>query len=413
MKSFPPEELYYITVIDQLRSILEKGILSHEIVSSLETQGELEYTSIASEEVVGRRRNKLTPAGKSLWHYANLYFQPRNPMMYSIVRKKEGRSTDLEDFVVISISKEVLHEGGVLITDGNAANAPTQFYPLSEGLDILRKQWNIIRNDWWNEDVGSKRKIMAECLVPNIVNPDHINSIFVVNTEIGSQVKQIVGERQISVVPEPHMFFEPKIKTRVGDNISLIDGDMFFSTMQTLTISVNLQGIMGKGLASRAKYQFPDVYVEYQDACRARKLTARQPYLYKRETSLDYELSDSSLPLSTPDAVKWFLLFATKRKWRDDSRLDDIEGGLDWVKKNYEKEDIKSLAIPALGCGLGNLSWADMGPLMCKYLHRIEIPVAIYLPREHEIDKQYLDESYLLGGQVNRPSLSSKQLAFF
>lgn len=237
---------------------------------------------------------------------------------------------------------------------------------------------------------------MAECLVPNIVNPDHINSIFVVNTEIDSQVKQIVGERQISVVPEPHMFFEPKIKTGVGDNISLIDGDMFFSTMQTLTISVNLQGIMGKGLASRAKYQFPDVYVEYQDACRARKLTARQPYLYKRETSLDYELSDSSFPLSTPDAVKWFLLFATKRKWRDDSRLDDIEGGLDWVRRNYKKEDIKSLAMPALGCGLGKLPWADVGPLMCKYLHGMEIQVEIYLPREKDIDPQYLKAPYLL-----------------
>ena len=409
MRSFPPEELYYITHIDNLRSILEKGILSHERTVQLE----LKYTSIYNEEVVSIRKNKLTSAGKSLWYYANLYFQPRNPMMYSIVRKKDERSINLEDFVVISISKEVLHKGGVLITDGNAANAPTQFYSLSEGIDILRKQWNIIRNDWWNEDVGSKRKIMAECLVPNIVNPDHINSIFVVSTEIVSQVKQIVGERKISVVPEPHMFFEPKIKTRVGDNISLIDGDMFFSTMQTLTISVNLQGIMGKGLASRAKYQFPDVYVEYQDACRARKISTRRPYLYKRETSLDYELADPSLPLSTANAVKWFLLFATKRKWRDDSRLEDIEGGLDWVRRNYETEDIKSLAMPALGCGLGNVSWADVGPLICKYLHGLEIPVAIYLPREREINPQYLTESYLLGDRANKPSSSAKQLAFF
>ena len=167
------------------------------------------------------------------------------------------------------------------------------------------------------------------------------------------------------------------------------------------------------GLASRAKYQFPDVYVEYQDACRARKITARRPHLYKRETSLDYELADPSLPLSTPNAVKWFLLFSTKRNWRDNSRLDDIEDGLDWVRRNYQKEDIRSLAMPALGCGLGNLSWTDVGPLMCKYLHGIDIPVAIYLPREHEIDKQYLDEAFLLGNQANGSSSSAKQLAFF
>ena len=56
MKSFPPEELYYITVIDHLQSILERGILSHEIVAPLEAQEVLEYTSIASEEVVSQTR---------------------------------------------------------------------------------------------------------------------------------------------------------------------------------------------------------------------------------------------------------------------------------------------------------------------------------------------------------------------
>ena len=248
MRSFPPEVLYYIAHIDNLESILEKGILSHERIEQLE----LGNTSIYNEEVVSIRRNKITPDGKSLWQYANLYFQPRNPMMYSIVSAR-----DIENLVVISISKEVLGEHDVRITDGNAAIAPTQFYSRSEGLKILKHQWNTIRNDWWNKDDGSKRKIMAECLVPGSVNSKHIHSLFVVSAAIGSRVKQIVGDRQISVIPEPHMFFQPGSRAQIGDNISLVDGDMFFSTMQTLTISVNLQRIMGKGLASRAKYQFP------------------------------------------------------------------------------------------------------------------------------------------------------------
>ena len=128
MRSFPPEELYYITHIDNLQSILEKGILSHARSAQLK----LEYTSIYNEEVVSIRRNKITPDGKSLWHYANLYFQPRNPMMYSIVNTR-----DKENLVVISISNKVLHEHDVLVTDGNAANAPTQFYSQSDGLKSL------------------------------------------------------------------------------------------------------------------------------------------------------------------------------------------------------------------------------------------------------------------------------------
>ena len=403
MRSFPPEELYYISHINNLQSILANGILSHDEIAQLD----LKYTPIYDANVVSIRKDKSTPAKLSLWHYANLYFQPRNPMMYSVVHTKQK-----ENLVVISASDKILDNPGVFITDGNAANAPTQFYSRAEGLKVLRRQWSIIRNEWWNKEDGSKRKIMSECLVPNRVNSDHINTLYVANGEVANRVKQITSERHISVVPEPNIFFQQNITTQVGDNISLFDGDMFFSDMQTLTISVNLQGIMGKGLASRAKHQFPDVYVEYQDACRARKLSARRPYLYKRETSLDYELSDPSLPLSTANAVKWFLLFATKRNWRNDSRLDDIEGGLAWVRKNYKLEKIESLAMPALGCGLGNLSWTDVGPLMCKYLHGIDIPVAIYLPREHKIDEQFLETSYLLGHQGSKPHSSAKQMNF-
>ncbi|MXZ00267.1 DUF4433 domain-containing protein, partial [Candidatus Poribacteria bacterium] len=42
------------------------------------------------------------------------------------------------------------------------------------------------------------------------------------------------------------------------------------------------------------------------------------------------------------------------------------------------------------------LDWKDVGPLMCKYLHGIGIPVAIYLPRERTIPQEYLTASHLL-----------------
>ena len=312
-------------------------------------------------------------------------------MMYRVVHEKGAR-----DLAVLSIAKEILHTPGIFITDGNAANTPTQFYLPSSGLRILRQQWKIVQNEWWNNLDGSKRKIMAECLIPDRVPPEFITSVYVANEETRRRVSEKIGSRSIAIIPEPNMFFQPNRRNRIGENISLIDGDMFFSTLQTLTISVNLQGVMGKGLASRAKYQFPDVYVAYQDACRSKRVTATKPYLYKREGSLDAELADHGPELHTRNAVKWFLLFATKREWRENSRLEDIEGGLGWVQRNFQKEGIESLAMPALGCGLGGLDWKDVGPLMCSYLHGIGIPVAIYLPREQKISQGYLTESHLL-----------------
>ncbi|GAB4225330.1 MAG: DarT ssDNA thymidine ADP-ribosyltransferase family protein [Stanieria sp.] len=385
------KSLYYITHINNLPSILERGILSHKKVEELQVT----YQPIYDSGIVSKRKDKRTPERDSLWEYANLYFQARNPMMYRVVHEKEKR-----DIAIVGVKSEVLQINGGFVTDGNAANDPTQFFPAKEGLKIVENQWKIIQSDWWNDQDGSKRKIMSECLIPNQISPEFIHSIFVVDHVAKQKVESIIGSTQIHIVPEPHMFFQPKSAVRIGKNISVIDGDMFFSNMQTLTISVNLQGVMGKGLASRAKYQFPDVYVVYQDACRKKQLTATIPYLYKREASLDQELADLSVPLSTPNAVKWFLFFTTKKHWKQNSNIEDIEGGLDWVRKNYHSVGIKSLAMPALGCGLGNLTWNEVGPLMCSYLHDIDIQVAIYLPREHPIQNEYLTDNFLLKKNV-------------
>ena len=198
---------------------------------------------------------------------------------------------------------------------------------------------------------------MAECLVRERIAPDHIHTIFVADPDTKQKAERVIGASRVPIVPEPNMFFQPRFATRIG-NVSLVNGDMFFSDMQTLTVSVNLQGIMGKGLASRAKYQFPDVYVNYQDACRSRRITATKPYLYKREASFDEELADLTSPLETPNAVKWFLLFATKRKWREDSRMDDIEGGLGWFRDHFKAEGIRS------DCATGpwmRAGWSELG----------------------------------------------------
>ncbi len=193
------------------------------------------------------------------------------------------------------------------------------------------------------------------------------------------------------------MFFQPTWRSSVTQHMSLVEGDMFFSTMQTFTVSVNTVGIMGKGLATRAKYQFPDVYVVYQDACRSKKLQMGKPYLYKRESFVDEELADEPSSLSTPNSSKWFLLFATKKHWRENSDIAGIEQGLQWIKDKYKTQGIESLAIPALGCGLGGLDWKDVGPLICQYLVTLNIPVAIYLPREKEIPPEHLTSKFLLG----------------
>ena len=386
-KVFEVKNLYYITHIGNLSSIVGNGIFSHREV---ERRG-IHVTPVYDADIVESRKNRITPDGKSLWNYANLYFQPRNPMLYRIVAEK-----DKNEIAILAIRKEVLNAPGVFVTTGNAASVATDILLPQQGLKEIRQLSSILMSEYWKEEDGSKRKIMAECLIPERVPPEFIDTIFVANHVAAEKVKQVVPDAGISIIPEPLMYFQPARQIKIAPNISLNEGDMFFSQLQTLTISVNTVGVMGKGLASRAKYQFPDVYVYYQDLCKQQKLAMGKPYLYKRESFLDFELADNPTNLSKPNSKKWFLLFPTKRHWKEGSDLAGIQQGLEWLLNNYRTEGVTSIAMPALGCGLGGLEWQDVGPLMCKYLRQMKVMAAIYLPREKQISEKFLTKEYLL-----------------
>lgn len=382
------KSLYYITHVENIPSILRNGILSHTRVESTGVK----FHAIYDADIVSNRKAKIAPNGHSLWDFANLYFQARNPMLYRVVREKSDK-----EIAVLGVRPDVLQGLAAYVTDGNAASSDTEFHSVPDGLKIVSKNWKIISSEWWNSVDGSKRKIMAECLVPDFVPSGYVHSIFVANHGVADHVRTLVGPRSdIEIVPEPNLFFTPARRYRITDKLYLAEGDMFFSSMQTLTVSVNTVGVMGKGLASRARYQFPDVYVAYEDACRRKKLTMGKPFLYKRESSLDDELADEPALLSNPNSMKWFLLFATKSHWREDSDFEGIRQGLQWLAENYKKEGMKSIALPALGCGLGNLKWEDVGPMMCQSLAPLDIPARIFLPREREIPDEFLTPPYLL-----------------
>ena len=146
------------------------------------------------------------------------------------------------------------------------------------------------------------------------------------------------------------------------NNITLMHGDMFESKCQTITNPVNCKGVMGAGLALLFKKKYPRMFYFYQQKCRDRELKLGEPYVWK-------------------ETDPWILNFPTKYDWRTKSDITWIENGLRYLVRHYEKWGITSLAIPALGCGLGDLSWVDVAGTMPTYLVQMKIPVEIYLPR--------------------------------
>lgn len=139
-------------------------------------------------------------------------------------------------------------------------------------------------------------------------------------------------------------------------------GDIFQSQCQTLANPVNCVGVMGKGLALAFRRRFPAMYTDYCRRCADGLVQPGRPYVWRNEHGF------------------WVLNFPTKRHWRDKSRLEDIIAGLERLEANHNEWGIQSLAVPALGCGLGELDWGLVRPVLEHHLSRLAIPVEIYAP---------------------------------
>lgn len=63
---------------------------------------------------------------------------------------------------------------------------------------------------------------------------------------------------------------------------------------------------------------------------------------------------------------KFIINFPTKRHWRGNSRLEDIESGLYALIHEIKRLGIRSIALPPLGCGLGGLDWKVVRPMIEK-----------------------------------------------
>jgi O-acetyl-ADP-ribose deacetylase (regulator of RNase III) len=143
--------------------------------------------------------------------------------------------------------------------------------------------------------------------------------------------------------------------------ITYVEGDLFQSPAKVLVNPVNTAGVMGKGLALEFKRRYPAMFREYQVLCKKKQLDVGQLWIYK-----------------TPE--KWILNFPTKRHWRQKSRPEYIEAGLERFVATYQEENIDSIAFPQLGCGSGQLDWeTQVQPLMEKHLAPLPITIHIYV----------------------------------
>ncbi len=188
--------LSYLTPIANVPSIMQRGILCHNKAKRLNPH------SIAAEEIQDRRRGKRVPQGRLLHDYANLYINPRNPMMY----RRKGLHAQI---CVLQVDPSVIDLADVVVSDQNAASDWARFAAAPGGLDIVdyertsANEWTAHedRRDIWRH----KAQMCAEVLVPSRVAPTLIVGAYV---SCAASNKILVGSGFVPIIEErPSVFF--------------------------------------------------------------------------------------------------------------------------------------------------------------------------------------------------------------
>ena len=150
--------------------------------------------------------------------------------------------------------------------------------------------------------------------------------------------------------------------------IIYLKGDLLDCDAEVLVNAVNTVGVMGKGIALRFKERFPDNLKAYQLACRDHKVKVGK--VFNTMTGYDHN-------------PKCIVNFPTKEHWRDPSQLQWIVDGVSDLIEFVVRNNIKSIAIPALGCGLGGLKWDQVKQVIEDRFDGIEgVTVLLYEPND-------------------------------
>jgi O-acetyl-ADP-ribose deacetylase (regulator of RNase III) len=176
-------------------------------------------------------------------------------------------------------------------------------------------------------------------------------------------------------------------------------GDILSEDVEAIVNTVNCVGVMGRGLALQFKNKFPDNFKTYAKACKSEEVQPGSMFVTQTQQ------------LTNP---KYIINFPTKRHWKGKSKIEDIDDGLIDLIKVIEKYNIKSIAIPPLGSGLGGLDWSIVKNKIENTFSNIkDINIIVYQPLEEKIIVKNISKEVpeMTAGRASLIGLIDKYLA--
>ncbi|MGM0841377.1 MAG: type II toxin-antitoxin system antitoxin DNA ADP-ribosyl glycohydrolase DarG [Bacillota bacterium] len=151
--------------------------------------------------------------------------------------------------------------------------------------------------------------------------------------------------------------------------LTFLTGNLFDKSKEIDAIvnTVNCVGVMGKGIALEFKKRYPENFNIYKNECKEKNLVPGKMLTVNNTSNFENP--------------KYIINFPTKNHWRNPSKIEYIESGLLTLKEVIKEHSIKSIAMPALGCGNGGLNWGEVKSLIIKELSSLkDVQIYIYEP---------------------------------
>ncbi len=157
--------------------------------------------------------------------------------------------------------------------------------------------------------------------------------------------------------------------------ISIETGDLFQRDADAIVNATNTHnggrsvphGFMGAGIAKIFAAKYPEMESSYYDWCGPKGREPGRLHLWVN-------------PSKNP---KYVINFPTKREIFKPSRFEYIRDGLISLTTIIQETGIQSIAIPAIGCGLGNLKFDQVRDLVEDWAND-EVPMVrvwLFAPR--------------------------------
>jgi O-acetyl-ADP-ribose deacetylase (regulator of RNase III) len=172
--------------------------------------------------------------------------------------------------------------------------------------------------------------------------------------------------------------------------VTAATGDLLDQRVDAIVNTVNTVGVMGKGIALQFKRKWPANTKAYEAACERGEVATGKMFIFDNGG------------LTEP---KFIINFPTKRHWRSPSRIDDIDAGLEDLVAQVKRLQIKSIAIPPLGCGNGGLDWVQVRPRIEAAFRDVpDVDVRLFAPAMDDIVRE-------LSPAVEKPKMTAGRAA--